>query len=370
MPADTFSRTPHRRYNPLTGEWVLVSPQRTLRPWLGALEQDSEEERLSLDPSCYLCPGGERAGGAKNPDYSGVFIFDNDFPALTSSSESILSAPAESAEISGSSLDPLLRDSLLRAEPVKGICRVICYSPRHDLNLARMTRSSILGVVSAFVDQTAELSKRSGISYVQIFENHGEAMGCSNPHPHGQIWASSNLPNLPRTETYAQENYLHQRGSCLLCDYLAREKREGERVLFSNASFTALVPFWATWPFETLILPNLHISSLLELTERQKIDLVEILQRMGICFDNLFLTDFPYSMGIHQKPWDREDYGFWHLHLHYYPPLLRSARIKKFMVGYELLAMPQRDLTPEASAERLRSLPTEHYLAKDRRNEG
>lgn len=344
---------PHRRFNPLTGEWILVSPQRTRRPWTGQKEQPDRDIAPRFDPTCYLCPGNTRAGGAVNPDYSATFSFTNDFGALLPDPP-----PSTSTDYS---------DELLRAEPVTGSCRVICYTPRHDLTMARMAPSLIEQVITTWQDELNDLSSSKDIKYVQIFENRGLMMGCSNPHPHGQIWATGIVPTLPATESRMQRDYMKKNGCCLLCSYLEREQEEGVRIVLSNSSFVALVPFWAFWPFETMILPVRHTSSISSLTPTEKGDLADIMKRLGICYDNLFMTSFPYSMGIHQQPTDGMDQSFWHFHLHYLPPLLRSSTVKKHMVGYELLAMPQRDLTAEMVAKKLTALPTLHYLEKEDR---
>jgi len=342
-----FLERPHRRFNRLSGEWVLVSPHRAKRPWSGLNEAPETGVAQQYDPDCYLCPGNMRAEGAQNPQYSSTFVFTNDFAALL---------PDDGQ---GEALE---EDDLLLAEPENGICRVICYSPRHDLTVARMGQEMVQAIVGTWQKEYAGLGGRSDIKHVQIFENRGLIMGCSNPHPHGQIWANQTVPTLPTAENRQQREYLTQKGCCLLCSYLERELREGERILFANNSFVALVPYWAVWPFETMILPRRHNSSILTLTSDEITDLAEIMIRLGVCYDNLFLSSFPYSMGLHQQPTDGQEYPHWHWHMHYLPPLLRSQTVRKHMVGYELLAMPQRDITPEAAAERLRGLPKRHYL--------
>jgi UDPglucose--hexose-1-phosphate uridylyltransferase len=339
---------PHRRHNPLTGEWVLVSPHRTARPWLGQVEKPPVEIRPAHDPGCYLCPGNERAGGAQNPAYTDTYVFDNDFAALVPEAQG---QPTPTSE------------ELLRLEPERGLCRVVCFSPRHDLTLAELPVPAIRKVVDTWIEQYLELSALPFISYVQVFENKGAMMGASNPHPHGQIWASEHLPNEPAKEQAAQAAHQRKHGRCLLCDVLAAERASSERVVCANDSFAALVPFWAVWPFETLLVSLRHAGGLDELDERERIDLADILKRLTIAYDNLFEVSFPYSMGWHQRPATvgRRTRQAWHLHAHFYPPLLRSATVRKFMVGYEMLAAPQRDLTAEAAAERLRSLPKQHY---------
>lgn len=344
-----FLERPHRRLNRLTGEWVLVSPHRAKRPWSGLNEDPERGEAIPYDPECYLCPGNLRAGGEHNPDYASTFVFTNDFAALL---------PAGSSNSRRIADD----DELLLAEPESGICRVICYSARHDLTVARMSKEMVLAIVETWRKEYAELGSRTDINHVQIFENRGLIMGCSNPHPHGQIWANHTVPTLPGAEDRQQAAYMQKKSACLLCSYLTRELAEGERILFSNNSFVALVPYWAVWPFETMVLPRRHGSSILDLSVAEQHDLAEIMIRLGICYDNLFLSSFPYSMGLHQQPTDGNDHPHWHWHMHYLPPLLRSQTVRKHMVGYELLAMPQRDITPEAAAQRLRGLPQTHYL--------
>lgn len=334
---------PHRRYNPLTDEWILVSPQRATRPWLGAVEKVAPARRPEYDPACYLCPGNTRANGAVNPQYTGVFVFDNDFPAL-------LGATRENP--SGEDVHPLLK-----AQPETGVCRVICFSPRHDLTLAELPVAQIRAVVDVWVAQCEELGARDDIAYIQLFENKGEMMGASNPHPHGQLWATRHIPTEIIKETRGQLNYLDRHSHApLLLDYLAIEQQAGERIIFENAHFVCLVPFWAVWPFETMILPKRHIRRIVELTEPERDALADALKRMTTRYDNLFEVAFPYTMGVHQAPYDGESHDEWQMHLHFYPPLLRSATVRKFMVGYEMLAQPQRDLTPEQAAERLRGL--------------
>jgi len=337
---------PHRRYNPLTGDWVLVSPHRTKRPWQGAKEEPLIEQAVEYDPECYLCPGNSRAGGKQNPPYSDTFVFVNDFSAL------LPDIPE----------DRLASDDLFIAESEKGICKVICFSPRHDLTLSLMETPHIRKVIDVWEDEYRKLGDIPYIRYVQIFENRGAAMGCSNPHPHGQIWASQSIPVIPLQELEHQKAYLDQHHSCLLCDYLHREEELRERIVVENDSFIALVPFWAVWPFETMVLPRRHVGSLCELTDREKNDLASIMKRLGTRYDNLFRTHFPYSMGLHQKPSDDDPHSEWHFHMHYLPPLLRSATVKKFMVGYELLATVQRDITAEQAASQLRDLSETHFL--------
>jgi UDPglucose--hexose-1-phosphate uridylyltransferase len=338
----------HRRLNLLTGEWVLVSPQRTTRPWLGQVEKPLADGLPHYDPNCYLCPGNQRAGGRVNPDYTSTFVFDNDFPALLppDDNETKLSDPNEKFFI---------------AEQTSGICRVVCFSPRHDLTLPELTKEEIVAIIQTWSNQTDELSNLEYINFVQIFENRGEVMGCSNPHPHSQIWATDHIPNEPYKELIEQKKYTNQYGTCLLCDYLLSEKKKNERILFLNQHFTALVPFWAIWPFEVLLVSNHHVQSLPEFNSEEFYALAEIIQQITTRYDNLFNISFPYSMGFHQVPCDKQTHPEWHFHAHYYPPLLRSASVKKFMVGFEMLAMPQRDLTPEFAAQRLKNQSSIHY---------
>ncbi len=340
---------PHRRFNPLTGEWVLVSPQRTRRPWLGKQEAPPPPGRPAHDPHCYLCPGNERAGGVRNPAYTGVHVFDNDFPAIL---PGLFDAAPASAAGPGAG-DAAA--SLLRSEPVSGLCRVLCFSPRHDWTLPDLPLEAIRLVVDAWARQTAELGGR--YRWVQIFENKGEIMGCSNPHPHGQIWASDHLPMDPAREDRRQRAHWEAGRAPLLLEVLALELKLGERIVAENAHWVAFVPFWAVWPYETLLLPRRHVARLPDLDSAERDALADILKRLLTRYDRLFDISFPYSMGWHGAPSDDPDPAHWQLHAHFYPPLLRSASVKKFMVGYEMLAEPQRDLTPEQAAETLRSLP-------------
>jgi UDPglucose--hexose-1-phosphate uridylyltransferase len=330
--------TPHRRFNPLLREWVLVSPHRTQRPWLGKIERPAEANALQYDPGCYLCPGNERAGSVRNPDYENTFVFENDYPALL---------PAASGAT-------LSNEKLLLAESEAGLCRVGCFSPRHDLTIAQMSPPELRLVVDMWAAQFAELQAVEWIRHVQIFENRGALMGASNPHPHCQIWANETLPNIPARELDSFREYHAQRKSCLLCDYLQLELQRAERVVCENAGFAVVVPFWASWPFETLLLSKRHVTCIADLSECERDNLGEILSRITTAYDNLFQTSFPYSMGLHQRPTDGQPYPEWHFHAHYFPPLLRSATIQKFMVGYELLGSPQRDTTPEFAAQRLK----------------
>ena len=337
---------PHRRYNPLTGEWVKVSPHRTKRPWQGQVEDGAIVKSPEYDPKCYLCPGNERAGGVKTENYKGTYVFDNDFAALLSDTDQneFTDAP------------------FIKAKTERGICRVICFSPRHDLTVSRMEQTDVIGVVKTWQAQFRDLSKRDFINHIQIFENRGAVMGCSNPHPHGQVWAEEFIPDLPQKELDNQETYYAENGSPLLEDYLNYELKTGERIVFENDSFVVLVPFWAVWPYEVMVLPRKHHGDITTLSEKETADLAEALIRMGTRFDNLFKTSFPYSMGIHQKPTDGRSWKGCRFHLHYFPPLLRSATVKKFMVGYEMLGMPQRDITAEMAAARLRDCSEDHFM--------
>jgi len=324
----------------LNGSWVLVSPHRTQRPWLGQVEKSAQAEQPPYDPACYLCPGNARAGGVRNPPYTSTFVFDNDFAAL------LPGTPAEGSNRAG----------LLIAEGEPGICRVACFSPRHDLTVSRMTAPDLELVVDTWTAQYAALGRMPLIRYVQIFENRGEMMGASNPHPHCQIWASSSIPTEAAAEQRAQADYRASRGTCLLCDYLALERECGERLVCENQSFTALAPFWAVWPFETMIVGKRHLSGMDEFDGNERRGLADILKRITTRYDNLFGVPFPYTMGFHQRPTDGEAHPEWHFHAHFYPPLLRSATIRKFMVGFEMLGMPQRDITAENAAARLRAI--------------
>ena len=340
---------PHVRFNPLRGEWVLVSPHRNTRPWQGQVETVPDAETPAHDPSCYLCPRSTRAGGLVNPDYRSTHVFDNDFPAL------VPTTPQADRGVG----------DLLVARAETGICRVVCFSPRHDLTLARMDRRALRGVVDVWVDEARVLGAETGINYVQIFENRGAAMGASNPHPHGQIWATATVPNEPARELDAFRSHRASRGTCLLCDYLAVELSRRERLVCENDAFVALVPFWAVWPFETLVLPRRHFSGLEDLSSGERDALADMLKRLTTRYDNLFESAFPYSMGFHPRPSDGDAHDPWHLHAHFYPPLLRSATVRKFMVGFEMLGSPQRDMTPEDAAARLRAASEDHYRERE-----
>lgn len=334
---------PHRRLNPLTGEWVLVSPHRTKRPWLGQVEAQPPDTTPAYDPQCYLCPGNERAGGVRNPQYDSTFVFTNDFAALLTNTPDAYAAP----------------HPLLQAQGERGTSRVLCFSPRHDLHLARLAVEQIRPVVDVWAAQVEELGNQ--YRWVQVFENRGAAMGASNPHPHGQVWAGSALPNEPAKEDLHQRAYFQKYGAPLLADYARLESARGERIVLENADWLVVVPYWAIWPFETLLLPKRHVLRLTDLTGDERNSLSDMLKRLLTRYDNMFETSFPYSMGWHGAPTGDGDYAYWQLHAHYYPPLLRSATVRKFIVGYEMLAEVQRDLTAEQAAERLRNVTAVHY---------
>jgi UDPglucose--hexose-1-phosphate uridylyltransferase len=341
----TDAPKPQRRLNILTGDWVLVSPHRISRPWQGAEEAAKQPPAPKHDPHCHLCAGNTRASGVVNPDYAGVYIFDNDYPALLAEG-----GPAEASS-----------DGVLVAEPEFGVCRVICYSPDHSLTMAGMSTPAIRAVVDAWAEQTVELAARPDIGAVTLFENRGEMMGASSPHPHGQLWATASVPNELANEDARQRAYLAKHGEPMLTAYLRRELEEEVRVVCANDGFVAVVPYWASWPFETLVLPRRSVSSLDRLTLAERDALADLFGRLTRGYDAVFAAPFPYSMGFHQRPMDGDgtedgDDAHFTLHAHFYPPLLRSASIRKFMVGFEMLAMPQRDMTPEAAAARLREV--------------
>jgi UDPglucose--hexose-1-phosphate uridylyltransferase len=335
----------HRRLNVLNGEWVLVAPHRTKRPWQGHKEETLVRDPVPHDPACYLCSGNTRANGITNPAYDATYTFVNDFSALTEEGPEFDHAES----------------GLLMAHRERGICKVICFSPRHDLTLAEMDIPDIERVILTWQDEYSALGALPFINHVQIFENKGEIMGCSNPHPHGQIWAQESVPVEPAKEQVQQLQYLNQRKTVLLADYLQLELQRQERIVYENEEFAVLVPFWAIWPYETLILPKRSIHHIGQLSTGEVTGFAQVIKIITTRYDNLFETSFPYSAGIHQAPTDGREHPEWQMHMHFYPPLLRSATIKKFMVGYELLANPQRDITAETSAAILRDLPDKHY---------
>jgi len=337
---------PHRRYNPLKDEWVLVSPHRNKRPWQGRSERTAPAVKPAHDPACYLCAGNTRVTGDVNPDYTGPYVFPNDFPAL-------LDTDADAVDTDY---------PLLKAQAVRGTARVICFSERHDLTLPQMDLSNIARVVDLWADQTQELGAH--YAWVAVFENKGEIMGCSNPHPHGQIWASDFLPNEVQREDQTQAAHLATSDENLLLAYAALEAADGARTVVENEHWIAVVPYWATWPFETLLLPKRHVLRLPDVTAGERRALAEILKALCTCYDNLFETEFPYTMGWHGAPFTQGPQDHWQLHAHFYPPLLRSASVRKFMVGYEMLAEAQRDLTAETAAEQLRAARGPHYKTK------
>jgi UDPglucose--hexose-1-phosphate uridylyltransferase len=339
----------HRRFNPLTGEWIQVSPHRSKRPWQGQMEKLSKEVLKSYDAGCYLCPGNTRANGEVNPPYASTHAFKNDFAAL------VEDVPKGEVNVEG----------LLLARSEAGLCRVICFSPRHDLTIPELSVAAINDIVGLWVAEYDSLSKLDFINYIQIFENKGAVMGCSNPHPHGQVWAQASIPVEPAKKQEAQLRYYLQKHTTLLADYWKLEVRQQERMIFENDHFVVLVPFWAVWPFETMIIPKRAMARITQMSEAERMAFAEAYKRIATRYDNLFETSFPYSAGIHQAPSDGKDHAEWHWHMVFYPPLLRSATVKKFMVGYEMLANPQRDITPEFSAERLRGCSDVHYKSVD-----
>lgn len=334
---------PHRRFNPLTGEWLLVSPHRTKRPWQGQQESNQWVEAPSHDSNCYLCPGNERVGGERNPNYAHSFVFTNDFAALM---PDVPAAPKSS--------DPLFQ---IQAET--GTSRVICFSPDHSKTLPLLDDDEIQSVITTWIEQTRELGEQ--YASVQIFENKGAVMGCSNPHPHGQIWAQRQVPTLVAQEDVHQREYHAIQGKNLLVEYARKESQLGERTVTENDDWIVVVPFWAAWPYETLVIPKKHRPRILDLTPEEQVTLGAILRELTARYDNLFECSFPYSMGWHGAPFNETNADAWQLHAHFYPPLLRSASVKKFMVGYEMLGEPQRDLSPEQAAARLREQSPIHF---------
>ncbi len=338
---------------------MLVSPHRARRPWLGQVEKSLPEAIPAYDPGCYLCPGNARVGGEHNPTYSGTYVFDNDFQALLTPQHARVET--ESIDFTTNLEKQEAFPAIFNAQPEFGISRVVCFSPRHDLSLPEMPVEAVRAVIETWAEQTRQLGALDFIQHVQVFENKGAMMGASNPHPHSQIWASSNVPTEPAKELVSLVDYQDRFSSCLLCGTLEAERERGVRLVVENEYFSALVPFWAIWPFEILLIAHRHAASLTDLLPEEIAGLADILRRITARYDNVFEVSFPYSMGFHQAPVDGIAHPECHLHAHYYPPLLRSATVRKFMVGFEMLAMPQRDLTPETAAQRLRGLSDVHY---------
>ena len=339
-----MNKLPHRRYNILTGEWILVSPHRTKRPWQGKTEENKTNDKASYDPGCYLCPGNTRASGETNPNYSEAYAFINDYSSLL----------PDTPEVK-------FEQGLLKAETEKGICKVVCFSPDHSLTLPLMEVSEITKVVQTWKTEFAELGNNTDINYVQIFENKGAIMGCSNPHPHGQIWSQSSIPTEISKKSERFKTYWQRNSSSLLGDYLSQELALRERILDENEHFVSLIPFWAVWPFEAMIIPKRHLQQITDLNDEEEIAFADIIKKLTIKYDNLFETSFPYSSGIHQAPTNGKDHPEWHFHMSFYPPLLRSSTVKKFMVGYEMFAGPQRDITAEQAVQMLNAQPDIHY---------
>lgn len=342
----------HTRLNILTGDWILVSPHRMKRPWQGKVEDLPKDNRPAYDPKCYLCPGNKRSDGSTNPDYKDSYVFTNDFSAL------LPDTPTGEVD----------EENLLIASGESGICKVICFSPRHDLTLPQMGVGAIEKLIELWQTEFTEISKNPSIKFIQIFENKGELMGCSNPHPHGQIWASSSVPLEVSKETFQQKKYYEKHKKSLLSAYIELEIKKNERIVLENEHFVALVPFWAVWPYETMIVSKRHIQDVRELTPDERESFAIILKRLTSKYDNLFEISFPYSAGMHQRPVNDGEHREWHWHMHFYPPLLRSATVKKFMVGYEMLANPQRDITAENAAEKLKSLRNIHFSEQQNSN--
>ena len=337
-----LSEDSHRRFNPLTDEWVLVSPHRAVRPWQGQVDKVPPAKILEYDPDCYLCPGNERAGGIHNPRYTDTFVFENDFAALKPN------VPGDRVDVENK--------GLLVAQGEPGICRVMCFSPRHDLTQSTMPVPDIEAVIRTWTAQFQELGAMPRINHVQVFENRGAAMGASNPHPHCQIWSTSSIPEIPQKELAAQRSFLDKNKSCLLCEYSTLEERQKIRIVGQNEDFIALVPFWAVWPFEIMIVSRRHLGTLNDFNPAEVGGFARLLKQVTSTYDRVFDAPFPYSMGLHQSPTDGGPHPASHFHVHFFPPLLRSSTVRKFMVGFELLGTPQRDITPEIAAERLRNL--------------
>lgn len=344
---DELKELPHRRLNILTGEWILVSPHRTKRPWQGNRNKPIEVPKIKYDDSCYLCPGNSRAGGAINPNYEGTFSFVNDFGAIL----------YDTSDVS-------FNEGLLQAKSEKGICKVVCFSPDHSLTLPVMRIDEIEQVIKLWMKEYEELEKNPTINHVQIFENKGEIMGCSNPHPHGQIWAQESIPEEVKKKEHHQLIHWKKTSKSLLKVYMDQEKAMKERIVLENDDFIALVPYWAVWPYETMILPKKHQQHIGQMSATEVTNFASILKGLTTKYDNLFEVSFPYSAGIHQAPTDGKSHDEWHWHMSFYPPLLRSAEVKKFMVGYEMFANPQRDITAELAAANLSRLSTKHYLER------
>ncbi|MEC4004577.1 UDP-glucose--hexose-1-phosphate uridylyltransferase [Flavobacterium sp. SUN052] len=336
---------PHRRYNPLLDEWILVSPHRAKRPWQGQKETLPEDNRPEHDENCYLCSGNMRSNGIKNPEYTDCFVFENDFSALLQ--EEVFFENKSS--------------TLFQAKPERGINKVVCFSPKHNVTIPEMEISEIEKIVQIWKMQYIELGSNDFINYVQIFENKGSVMGCSNPHPHGQIWAQSSLPSQVEKTQRSLRSYYDKNKTSLLKDYLEQELKFKERIVIENDHFVVLVPYWAIWPYETMIISKRHFGNIIAMNNEESLAFASILKGITVKYDNLFETSFPYSSGIHQAPTDRVIHPEWHFHMHFYPPLLRSATVKKFMVGYEMLGEAQRDISPEQSAKILRELSNTHY---------
>jgi UDPglucose--hexose-1-phosphate uridylyltransferase len=340
---------PHRRFNPLINEWVLVSPHRAKRPWQGQKETVADDSRLEYDPTCYLCPGNERANGEVNPQYTSSFVFENDFAALKQEEIDF----EESTEA-----------TFFKAKPERGISRVVCFSPKHNITLPEMDLATIEEIIRIWQKEYNDLGNVDYINYVQIFENKGSVMGCSNPHPHGQIWAQSSLPTQIEKTQNSLKTYFDKNGTNLLLDYLKKELEAKDRIIIENEHFVALVPFWAIWPFETILVCKRHVTKITDFNAEEVAAYALILKQLTAKYDNLFETSFPYSSGIHQAPTDGEAHPEWLFHMHFYPPLLRSASVKKFMVGYEMMGESQRDITAEKSAKMLKDLSDVHYKIK------
>ncbi|KAI8907372.1 HIT-like domain-containing protein [Gorgonomyces haynaldii] len=357
-----FSEHSHKRYNPLSDTWVLCSPHRAKRPWQGQQEQPNTRSIPEYVSDCYLCPGNKRITGDSNPPYSETHIFQNDFPAVRDQQpnyEPDVLLQNTTAE------DQDLMNKLFQVQSVRGTARVICFTPKHNMTMAQMKTNEIVPIIRAWRDQILDLSQRENVNYVQFFENKGAVMGCSMPHPHGQVWATEVIPHEPQRELDSLDKYHQKHGSCMLCDYQKLEISLGTRIVDQNDSFIVVVPFWAVWPFETMILSKQHTTSFVQFTEQQTLDLADMLQSLCARYDNLFQTSFPYSMGIHCAPVKEDpNQSLMHFHMHFYPPLLRSATVKKFLVGFEMLGEPQRDLTAEQACDRLKVLSRVHYLEK------